>query len=135
MQQLSAAVSFPFHGSMHVLAIDLLTCQSALRSISRHRVKAALQTHFPTSGPELGGTIPSGSRTVFPHRGTRCSRSSSCGSASLLGKESPRDAVASLHGATSAYVGDNSVLQKTLVLTKLFLQSRNEVKIGNGCRR
>ena len=43
----------------------------------------------------------------------------------VLDRRVPQAAAASLHGAAAAYVGGNSDPQKTLVLTKLFLQSRH----------
>lgn len=42
----------------------------------------------------------------------------------LLERRAPQAAAPSLLGAAAVYVGGNSVLKKTLVLTKLFLQSR-----------
>lgn len=119
--QLPEAVSFPFHGLMHQLEVDLLTCWPVIHSVSRHRVKGAPQNPAPNFGH-----IPQWQKSSFPsQRGHDRVQAAPAAEPPLWDRRVPWDAVAPLHGAAAAHVGGNWNLQKTLVLTKLFLQFKH----------
>lgn len=59
--QLPEAVSFPFHGLMHQLEVDLLTSWPVIQSVSHRRVKGAPQNPAPHFGH-----IPQWQESSFP---------------------------------------------------------------------